>query len=100
MNYLNKVYQSAVNAVGIEERLKKKQDKLLQRQLMLPYNQNANLDVRVEVSEDSVSDVMMNEWNVPEELAKPYVFRLMKMWLDFARQQIRLKFMVADIVLA
>jgi hypothetical protein len=38
MTYLNKVYQSAVNAEAIEARLAKKQQKLKQKQMMLPYN--------------------------------------------------------------
>jgi len=58
------------------------------------------MDVRVEVSEDSVSDVAVRDWALPDALSEPFAYRLMKMWLDFARQQLRLKFMVADIVLA
>jgi hypothetical protein len=38
--------------------------------MMMPYNQRAALDVRVEVSEDSISDVMEKDWDLPEELAK------------------------------
>lgn len=67
---------------------------------MLPYNQQANLDKRVEVSEDSVSDVLVRDWDLPDELAKTHCNRIIKLWLDFSRQQLRLKFMVADIVLA
>lgn len=68
--------------------------------MMLPYNQIAAQDVRVEVSEDSVSDVCVNDYNIPEALSYPHNYRIMRMWLNFARQQIRLKFMVSDIVLA
>ena len=58
------------------------------------------LDVRVEVSEDSVSDVLVRDWELTPTLALPHCVRIMRIWLDYARQQIRLKFMVADIVLA
>jgi hypothetical protein len=47
-----------------------------------------------------VSDVLVRDWNMPEELSKIHCYRIIKMWLDFARQQLRLKFIVADIVLA
>jgi len=56
--------------------------------------------VRVEVSEDSVSDVLVRDWELTTMLALPHCVRMMRIWLDYARQQIRLKFMVADIVLA
>lgn len=38
LTYLNKVYLSAVNAEAIEKRLAKKQARLKQKQMMLPYN--------------------------------------------------------------
>jgi hypothetical protein len=65
---------------------------------MLPYNQRGEFDLRVDVSEDSVSDVPVRDWELPEALAKVHCYKIAKMWLDFARQQLRLKFMVADIV--
>ena len=40
---------------------------------------------RVQVSDDSVSDVPQQEWNIPASLAKVYVWKSAKMWLDFAR---------------
>jgi len=43
------------------------------------------LDVRVEVSEDSVSDVAVRDWALPEALSEPHCYRLMKLWLDYAR---------------
>lgn len=43
------------------------------------------LDVRVDVSEDSVSDVAVRDWNLPDKLGEPHCYRLIKMWLDFAR---------------
>jgi hypothetical protein len=54
--------------------------------------------LRVEVSEDSVSDVPGRDWELPEALSKVHCYKMAKLWLDFARQQLRLKFMVADIV--
>lgn len=53
--------------------------------MMLPYNQQAALDVRVEVSEDSVSDVLVRDWDLPEALGNAHCHRVIKMWLDFAR---------------
>lgn len=54
--------------------------------MMLPYNQIAEQDVRVDVSEDSVSDVFVRDYNIPEALSYPHNYRIMKMWLNFARQ--------------
>jgi hypothetical protein len=61
----------------------------------MPYNRPQE---RIEVSDDSLSDVPAFVWHVPDDLAKPHIFRMAQMWLDYARQSIRLKFMVADIV--
>lgn len=66
---------------------------------MLPYNQKEMAE-RVDVSEDSVSDVPNLAWDIPEALTKVYIWKCAKMWLDQARQTINLKFMVADIVKA
>ena len=43
------------------------------------------MNERVEVSEDSVSDVPILDWDVPEALARPFCFNVARMWLDFAR---------------
>jgi len=64
---------------------------------LLPYNQERN-NQKVDVSSDALSDEPLEEWEVPEALATPHVFRIAQMWLDFARASMRLKFMVADIV--
>jgi len=52
---------------------------------MLPYNQRGEFDLRVEVSEDSVSDVPRRDWEIPEELSKVHSYKIAKLWLDFAR---------------
>ena len=56
--------------------------------------------MRVEVSEDSVSDVPNRSWDIPEALVQVHFWKIAKMWLDQARQSVNLKFMVADIVRA
>ena len=61
---------------------------------MLPYNYGEKVDV----SEDRLSDEPFNDWDMTASLAKPHVLRAAKVWLDFARQNLRLKFMVADVV--
>lgn len=43
------------------------------------------MNERVDVSEDSVSDVPIIQWDVPEALARPHCYNMIRMWLDFAR---------------
>lgn len=50
------------------------------------------------MSDEAVSDVPVYDWDVPASLANVHVYRIATMWLDFARQSMRLKFIVADIV--
>ena len=51
---------------------------------MMPYNQVAEED-RISVSSDAVSDLPDEDWEVPETLTKVYLYRLSRMWLDWAR---------------
>jgi len=58
------------------------QKKLASKLEMLPYNQKKG---DVSVSDDRLSDEPFNDWDLPQSLAQPYVLRLARMWIDFAR---------------
>ena len=62
----------------------------------MPYNNRK----KIEVSSDSISDIPMYKWEVPEGLYQENIQRMMTMWLDFARQNMKLKEMVVDIVMS
>lgn len=74
----------------------------------MPYNARAqakkigfgdkNTAALVVVSDDSVSDIPAPRWQMPEGLMKDHVVKFAKMWLAFARQNMRLKAMVSDLV--
>lgn len=51
------------------------------------------------VSDDSISDLPVYNWQVPYQITYDHVQSMAKMWLDFAKQNMRLKEMVSDIVL-
>lgn len=67
---------------------------------LMPYNQAKDEEVPddIEISTDRASDLPNTGWEVPEPLSKVHVYRIAQVWLDWARQNMRLKFMVADIV--
>ncbi len=54
--------------------------------------------MNVIVSDDSASDLPIHDWDVPIALTEVHNQRIIKMWLDFARQNMKLKEMVSDIV--
>jgi len=97
--FLLNVYQEAVNADAVEERLKKEQAKIQQCLAMMPYNRK---DVEVvEVSDDSISDIPLYNWAVPQTIeTMPKIRKLAFTWLDFARQYMNLKEIVVDIVMS
>lgn len=99
MGYLRNLYQSALTYEASQKKLELKQKRLQKNLKLLPYNQKEMAE-RVQVSEDSVSDVPNRSWDIPESLTHIHCWRIAKQWLDFARQSINLKFMVADIVKA
>jgi len=105
--YLQAIYQRAVNAEEIEKRLRAEQDKIAQDLALMPYNARAqakrdcegeNAAALIVVSDDSVSDIPAPRWQMPEGLMQDHVVRFAKMWLAFARQNMRLKAMVSDLV--
>ena len=96
--FLLNVYQEAVNADAVEERLKKEQDKIKKDLAAMPYNKKDNQVV--EVSDDSISDIPLHNWTIPETLhTMPKTKKLALTWLNFARQNMNLKEMVVDIVM-
>ena len=66
----------------------------------MPYNKKQETEDGGEiiVSDDSISDLPVYNWELPVSVANDYVQRLARMWLDFAKQNMRLKEMVSDIV--
>jgi len=98
--YLLNIYQRAVNAEAIDAKLRDEQEKIAADLALMPYNRAADLEEagEVAVSDDSISDFPLFNWEVPPALTQPHVQRLMLMWLNFARQNMRLKEMVSDIV--
>ena len=68
-NFLINVYQEAVNAQAVEDRLWKEQDKITKDLEQMPYNKRKKIDV----SSDSISDIPVYKWDVPEGLYKQNV---------------------------
>lgn len=68
-NFLINVYQEAVNAQAVEDRLWKEQDKITKDLEQMPYNKWKKIDV----SSDSISDIPVYKWDVPEGLYKQNV---------------------------
>lgn len=72
----------------------------------MPYNARAQAQraggeanaAQVVVSDDSVSDIPAPNWTIPAGLTRDHVQKLARMWLAFARQTMRLKAMVSDLV--
>jgi hypothetical protein len=96
--FLFNVFQEAVNADAVEERLNKEQAKIKRDLALMPYNNPDQL--KIEVSDDSISDIPLYNWKVPEKiLTNPNMKKLSLIWLDFARQNMKLKEMVVDIVM-
>ena len=88
--FLLNVYQEAVNADAVEERLKKEQAKIQKALAIMPYNRK-DIEV-VEVSDDSISDIPLCNWKIPPTADKiPKIKKLAQTWLNFARQYINLK---------
>ena len=106
LQYLQAIYQRAVNAEAIDLRLRQEQAKIAQDLAQMPYNARAQAQRRgatahaaqVVVSDDSVSDIPAPNWQIPAGLTLGHVQRLARMWLAFARQTMRLKAMVSDLV--
>jgi len=106
LQYLQAIYQRAVNAEAIDLRLRQEQAQIATELAQMPYNARAQAQRRgatahaaqVLVSDDSVSDIPAPNWQIPPGLARDHVRRLARMWLAFARQTMRLKAMVSDLV--
>lgn len=108
LQYLQAIYQRAVNAEAIDVRLRQEQAKIAQDLALMPYNARAQARekaqftdgraVDVVISDDSVSDIPAPQWRIPAALTEPHVQKLGLMWLAFARQTMRLKAMVSDLV--
>ena len=59
---------------------------MLEQLKMMPYNQKGETALKaVDVSSDRVSDLPLKGWEIPESLTKPHVFKLARMWVDWAR---------------
>lgn len=67
----------------------------------MPYNrkQEGADGGDIIVSDDSISDLPVINWQIPYQITFDHVQRMARMWLDFAKQNMRLKEMVSDIVL-
>lgn len=104
--YLQTIYQRAVNAEAIDVRLRMEQAKIAEDLAQMPYNARAQAQraggeanaAQVVVSDDSVSDIPAPNWTIPAGLTRDHVQKLARMWLAFARQTMRLKAMVSDLV--
>jgi len=95
--FLLNVYQEAVNADHVEEKLKKEQEKIQKDLALMPYNKkNEEL---VDVSDDTIGDIPNHNWVVPDSIdTVPKIKKLSHTWLKFARQFMKLKEMIVDIV--
>lgn len=68
---------------------------------MMPYNRPQEMadGGDIVVSDDSISDLPVYNWEIPIQLTSDHVQRLARMWVDYAKQNLRLKEMVSDIVI-
>lgn len=66
----------------------------------MPYNNDRNLDDDVggQISDDSISDIPVYKWQIPFEITFEHIQIIAKQWLDFAKQSMKLKEMVSDII--
>lgn len=93
LQYLQAIYQRAVNAEAIDIRLRKEQAKIAKDLALMPYNARALAQKRgfeganeqVVVSDDSVSDIPAPQWRIPDGLTKEPIQKLARLWLSFAR---------------
>lgn len=98
--FLKNIYQRAVNAESIDAKLKVEQERIAQDLAMMPYNkrQEGAEGQDIIVSDDSISDLPVYNWEIPVQITYDHVQRMANMWLDYARQNMRLKEMVSDLV--
>jgi len=99
LEFLKSIYQKAVNAEAIENRLKKEEERIAQDIAVLPYNKELEEgEGDIVVSDDSISDIPIYRYEIPLALTKDHIQKVARMWLDYAKQNMKLKEMVSDIV--
>jgi len=96
--FLLDVYQEAINADAVDEKLKKEQAKIQKDLALMPYNRDD--EEIVAVSKDTFDDIPLYHWDPPETLQTiPKIKKLAGTWLKFARQYMKLREMVVDIIM-
>ena len=82
LQYLQAIYQRAVNAEAIDAKLQQEQAKIAADLALMPYNARAlaagkrggdAVNAQALVSDDSVSDIPAPTWQIPEALAQDHV---------------------------
>ena len=60
---------------------------MLDQLKLMPYNQKQDgfIGKVVDVSTDRGSDLPFEGWEIPATMTKVHVFRIGKMWIDWAR---------------
>jgi hypothetical protein len=99
LDFLQKIYQRAVNAREIDRKLKVHFDHIQNDLGVMPYNRQEEQDVAGQISDDSISDIPVNNWNIPFQITFAHIQEISKQWIDFAKHNMRLKEMVGDIII-
>ena len=58
---------------------------MLEQLKLMPYNAQRPGEDAADISADRVSDLPFSGWTIPEALTKVHVYRLARMWIDWAR---------------
>ena len=62
---------------------------MLEQLKLMPYNAKARGDEDIpdhaDISSDRASDLPLTGWDIPESLTKVHVYRMARMWIDWAR---------------
>lgn len=65
LDFLEKIYQRAVNAREIDRKLKVHFDHIQNDLGVMPYNKHDDADIAGQISDDSISDIPVHNWNIP-----------------------------------
>ena len=98
IEFLQKIYQRAVNAQEIDRKLKMHFDHIQNDLGVMPYNKEQEVDVAGQISDDSISDIPVHHWQIPFQITYDHIQEIAKRWIDFAKHNMRLKEMVSDLI--
>lgn len=87
VDFLKGIYQKAINAEAVDEKLRVEQGKIQDDLALIAYNMPSDAEEggKAVVSDDSISDIPHFAWEIKPGLTKYPIQKMMRMWLNFAR---------------